>query len=114
MIAIGIGLHNLGEGLAIGAAYSIGAASLGTFLVIGFILQNLTEGLGIIAPILRYKPSLGMLTLLGLIGGVPAIIGAWTGGLIYWVQLASKMRWTILTGVFFGMLLLYITGLMIK
>ena len=58
MIAIGIGLHNLGEGLAIGASYSVGAAALGTFLVIGFIIQNITEGLGIIAPIVKDKPSL--------------------------------------------------------
>ena len=50
MIALGIGLHNLGEGLAIGAAYSVGAATLGTFLVVGFILQNITEGLGIVTP----------------------------------------------------------------
>ena len=57
MIAIGIGLHNLGEGLAIGAAYSIGAAALGTFLVIGFIIQNITEGLGVVAPIARDRPS---------------------------------------------------------
>ena len=56
MIAIGIGLHNLGEGLAIGAAYSLGVAALGTFLVIGFIIQNITEGLGIIAPILKTGP----------------------------------------------------------
>jgi ZIP family zinc transporter len=53
LIAIGIGLHNLGEGLAIGAAYNVGAISLGTFLVVGFIIQNITEVLGIIAPILR-------------------------------------------------------------
>src|SRR5438046_9452308 len=51
MIAVGIGLHNLGEGLAIGAAYAVGAAALGTFLMVGFIIQNTTEGLGIIVPI---------------------------------------------------------------
>src|SRR5262249_7776942 len=53
MIAIGIGLHNLGEGLAIGAAYSQGSLALGTFLVVGFIIQNITEGLGIIIPVLK-------------------------------------------------------------
>jgi hypothetical protein len=50
VIAIGIGLHNFGEGLAIGAAYAVGAAALGTFLVVGFIIQNITEGLGIVVP----------------------------------------------------------------
>ena len=80
MLAIGIGLHNLGEGLAIGAAYSVGAITLGTFLVVGFIIQNITEGLGIIAPVLRDKPSLDRLVLMGWIGGAPAILGAWIGG----------------------------------
>ncbi len=83
MIALGIGLHNLGEGLAIGAAFSIGAASLGMFLVIGFIVQNITEGLGIVAPIVRERPSLGLLAGLGLLGGAPAIAGTWLGGLLY-------------------------------
>src|SRR5215207_10061490 len=80
MIAIGIGFHNLGEGLAIGAAYNVGEIALGTFLVVGFIIQNITEGLGIIAPVLRDRPSLGRLAIMGLIGGGPAIIGAWIGG----------------------------------
>ena len=80
MIAVGIGFHNLGEGLAIGAAYNVGEIALGTFLVVGFIIQNITEGLGIIAPVLRDRPSLGRLALMGLIGGGPAIIGAWIGG----------------------------------
>src|SRR6185503_14137089 len=77
MIAIGIGFHNLGEGLAIGAAYNVGEIALGTFLVVGFIIQNITEGLGIIAPVLRDRPTIGRLALMGLIGGGPAIIGAW-------------------------------------
>ena len=80
MIAVGIGLHNLGEGLAIGAAYSVGEMRLGAFLVVGFIIQNITEGLGIIAPVLRDKPGIRNLALMGLIGGAPAIIGAWIGG----------------------------------
>jgi zinc transporter ZupT len=80
MIAIGIGLHNLGEGLAIGAAYNVGAITLGAFLVVGFIIQNITEGLGIMAPILRDRPGVGQLALLGLVGGAPAIVGAWIGG----------------------------------
>jgi len=78
MIAVGIGLHNLGEGLAIGAAYTVGAAALGTFLVVGFIIQNITEGLGIIVPILKDKPAIRSLALLAVIGGGPAIVGAWS------------------------------------
>ena len=54
----GIGLHNLGEGLAIGAAFAAGAAGLGTFLVLGFTLHNVTEGIGIAAPMLKAKPTL--------------------------------------------------------
>ncbi|MBA3466421.1 MAG: metal transporter [Gemmatimonadaceae bacterium] len=83
VIAIGIGLHNFGEGLAIGAAYAIGAAALGTFLVVGFIIQNITEGLGIVVPIAKDSPKLPALAKLGLIGGAPAIVGAWLGGLVH-------------------------------
>jgi ZIP family zinc transporter len=83
VIAIGIGLHNLGEGLAIGAAYAVGAAALGTFLVVGFIIQNITEGLGIVVPIAKDSPRLRTLAWLGLIGGAPAIVGAWVGGLVH-------------------------------
>jgi ZIP family zinc transporter len=83
LIATGIGLHNFGEGLAIGAAFALGEAALGTLLVIGFTLHNTTEGLAIIAPIARDRPSIGALARLGLIGGVPTIFGAWLGGLVY-------------------------------
>jgi hypothetical protein len=83
LVAVGIGLHNLGEGLAIGAAYALGEAALGTLLVIGFTLHNTTEGLAIIAPIAKDRPSLGTLVKLGLIGGVPTIAGAVAGGLVY-------------------------------
>ena len=83
VIAIGIGLHNFGEGLAIGAAYAVGAAALGTFLVVGFIIQNITEGLGIVVPIAKDSPPLRKLAWLGLIGGAPAIVGAWVGGLVH-------------------------------
>lgn len=76
MIAIGIGLHNLGEGLAIGSAYAIGSLALGAFLVIGFALHNTTEGLAIVAPLTDSRPSLPRLALLGLIAGAPAILGA--------------------------------------
>ena len=80
LIAVGIGLHNLGEGLVIGAAFNVGAISLGTFLVIGFFIQNITEGLAVIAPILRLRPGIGPLALLDFVGGAPAVVGAWIGG----------------------------------
>ena len=83
LIAAGIGLHNFGEGLAIGAAFALGEAALGTLLVIGFTLHNTTEGLAIIAPIAKERPSVGALVKLGLIGGLPTIAGAWIGGLLY-------------------------------
>lgn len=142
MIAIGIGLHNLGEGLAIGAAYNVGEIALGAFLVVGFIIQNITEGLGIIAPILRDRPRTTQLALMGLIGGGPAVIGAWIGGFAPSPMLAvlflaigtgaifevvyevaklirkdiarESMPMTVFSGVLIGMLLLWVTGLFIK
>jgi ZIP family zinc transporter len=80
MIAVGIGLHNLGEGLAIGSAYAVGALALGAFLVIGFAIHNTTEGLAIVAPLAAAeRPSLPRLAALGLIAGGPAILGAFIG-----------------------------------
>lgn len=79
LVAVGIGLHNLGEGVAIGAAYSTGALALGAFLVVGFALHNTTEGLAIVAPVARMAPSLGRLALLGLVAGAPAVLGTWIG-----------------------------------
>ncbi len=143
VIAIGIGLHNLGEGLAIGAAYAVGAAALGTFLVVGFIIQNITEGLGIVVPLAKDRPTLRSLALLGLIGGAPAIVGAWVGGLInapplsvlflaigagavlqvayaigremVWKEGPARARPLMaFSGVLAGMLVLYVTGVVIK
>jgi len=82
-IALGIGLHNLGEGLAIGAAFAAGAAGLGTFLVMGFTLHNITEGIGIAAPLLKTRPSLWRFAALALLAGGPAVIGMWIGSLAY-------------------------------
>lgn len=82
MIAVGIGLHNLGEGLAIGGAMVAGEVALSTFLIIGFTLHNTTEGLAIVAPVARQKPKIAYLALLGFIAGAPAIAGAWIGGFI--------------------------------
>jgi ZIP family zinc transporter len=85
LIAVGIGLHNFGEGLAIGSAFALGEAALGTLLIIGFTLHNTTEGLAIIAPLARESRPVPLIDLvkLGLIGGVPTIAGAWLGGFIY-------------------------------
>jgi len=83
LIAIGIGLHNFGEGLAIGAAFALGEAALGTLLIVGFTLHNTTEGLAIVAPLARERPSLAQLVRLGAIGGLPTIAGAWAGGIVY-------------------------------
>ena len=83
MVATGIGLHNLGEGLAIGAAFALGEATLGTVLIVGFMLHNTTEGLAIVAPLAREPVRVGRLLRLGLLGGAPTIVGAWVGGLIY-------------------------------
>jgi zinc transporter, ZIP family len=83
-IALGIGLHNLGEGLAIGAAFALGEAALGTFLILGFTLHNITEGVGIAAPILRERrPTFAHFAALALLGGGPAILGTWIGGFAY-------------------------------
>jgi zinc transporter ZupT len=83
LLAIGIGLHNLAEGLAIGAAYAAGEAALGAFLVVGFTLHNITEGIGIAAPVAEDRPKLTTFLWLALIAGAPAIAGAWIGGFIY-------------------------------
>ncbi len=142
-IAVGIGLHNLGEGLAIGAAYAIGELALGSFLVIGFIIQNITEGLGIVAPLARDRPSLKSLLVMGLIAGVPAIVGCWIGGFTYsrplsvlflaigagavfqvaWelakmiqpkLETTANAPFVAFAGVIAGMVSLYITGLLVK
>ena len=100
LIALGIGLHNLGEGLAIGAAYAQGAVALGAFLVIGFMVHNTTEGLGIVAPVAQDQPTIRALALAGLLAGGPTILGAWLGGLAY-----SPMLATVALGVGAGAIL---------
>jgi zinc transporter ZupT len=141
LVAVGIGLHNLGEGLAIGAAYSLGEAALGAFLIIGFMLHNTTEGLGIVAPIAKDKPTIRSLVGLGLLAGAPTILGAWMGGMAYspifatlflslgagaiaqvvlvlWKVLGQGAGGPVLNplnagGVLAGMLVMYGTGLLV-
>lgn len=141
LIAVGIGLHNLGEGLAIGAAYALGEVALGAFLVLGFTLHNVTEGPAIVSPLARSRAALKHLALLGLIGGGPTIIGAWIGGfafspvtgallfalgagamlqVIYAVGLevsketaARHMKGTLAVGFFLGVAVMWGTGLLV-
>jgi zinc transporter ZupT len=93
LVALGIGLHNLGEGLAIGSSYASGALALGAFLVIGFALHNTTEGLAIVAPLARGddRPGLGRLLGLGLLAGGPAILGTWIGASAFNPSLAALL-----------------------
>lgn len=83
MISIGIGLHNFGEGLAIGAAVGLGSIAFSTFLIVGFAIHNTTEGLAIASPMSREKKVIGKLAAMGMIAGAPAIFGAWIGGFVY-------------------------------
>ncbi len=82
LVSVGIGLHNLGEGLAIGSSFALGELQLGTFLIVGFMVHNVTEGLGIAVPASRDRPGLAQLAALALVAGAPAIPGAWIGGYV--------------------------------
>ena len=141
LIALGIGLHNLGEGLAIGSAYAGGALALGAFLVVGFAIHNTTEGLAIVAPMAGERPRLRILLLLGLLAGAPAILGAWIGAAAFNSSLVALLLgvgagaiiqvvvqiWPSIRGadgrsltpanvggIVAGVALLYITGLLIS
>jgi zinc transporter, ZIP family len=80
LVAIGIGVHNLGEGLAIGASFALGELQLGTFLIVGFMIHNVTEGLGIAAPVAKTRVTVLALAGLALVAGAPTVLGAWLGG----------------------------------
>lgn len=88
-VAAGIGLHNLGEGLAVGAAYRLGEIALGAFLVIGFAVHNTTEGLGIVSLLGDRRTALKHLLALGAVAGVPTIAGAWIGAFVFSPLLAA-------------------------
>jgi ZIP family zinc transporter len=96
MVAIGIGLHNMGEGLAIGSAYAIGELALGAALVVGFAIHNTTEGFAIVAPLVRdqERPKITRLGLLGLIAGGPAIVGAVIGASVTNAELSAFLLGT--------------------
>lgn len=140
LIAAGIGLHNLGEGLAVGAALAAGEIALGTFLVLGFALHNTTEGLAIVAPMggEAQRPSLWHFAGLGAVAGAPTIAGAIAGGFAFnpaWAALAfgiaagaiAQVIYTIIRGTsrdggmtsgygalgfLAGLLFMYATGLL--
>jgi ZIP family zinc transporter len=82
-IALGIGFHNLGEGLVIGAAFATGEAALASFLVVGFALHNVTEGVGIAAPLVEARPRLDIFAALAALAGLPAVLGTWAGAFAF-------------------------------
>jgi zinc transporter ZupT len=117
LIALSIGLHNFGEGLAVGAAFALGEAALGSFLVIGFILHNITEGIGIAAPLISNRqgevnqaPSLLAFGGLALLAGFPAVLGTWIGGFAF-----SPLLGTLFLGIGMGAIwqvIVEVTGLL--
>ena len=141
MISIGIGLHNFGEGLAIGAALGMGSIAFSTFLIVGFALHNTTEGIAIAAPMSRGKLMIGKLAAMGIIAGSPAIFGAWIGGFVYspftsviflaigagaifqvivvimkWIQEESNQSLStiaVVSGIAVGMLVMYLTSILV-
>ncbi len=82
-MAIGIGVHNLGEGLAVGTSIATGEIALGSFLIVGFILHNVTEGVGIGAPMAQDDAGFPRLLFLTIVAGAPAIAGTWLGGFMF-------------------------------
>ena len=140
MIAIGIGLHNLGEGLAIGAAIGLGQVALSTFLIVGFAIHNTTEGIAIASPLAKSKSPILKIISLGLIAGAPAILGTWIGGFFYspftamvflsigagaifqvilvilkWLYQSEQklVQGTIVSGIGVGMFIMYLTSILI-
>lgn len=96
-VAAGIGLHNLGEGLAVGSAYRLGEIALGVFLVMGFAIHNVTEGIGIVSVLGKRRTAMTHLAALSLIAGAPTILGTWTGAYLF-----SPLLATVFLGVAAG------------
>ncbi len=111
-IALGIGLHNFGEGLAVGAALASGAASLAAYLVIGFTIHNVTEGIGIAAPMTKEKPKLVHFAGLAALAGLPAVAGTIIG-----TQAISPLWIAVCFGIGAGAILqviIEVAGLMLR
>lgn len=107
MIALGIGLHNLGEGLAIGSAYSVGEIALGAFLVVGFTIHNVTEGLGIVVPVSKDRFPFWHLLAMGALAGIPTVVGTWIGGFSY-LPISSTLFFAVGAGAIFQVV--YVIG----
>lgn len=136
-ISFGVGLHNFGEGLAIGTAYAAGALSLTTLLVLGFFLHNSMEGLGITAPIASIRTRWREPVMLGFLAGFPTVLGSMVGSvaasdalsalffaaaagalLFVIVELlrltaAPKPTVSVYAGIALGVLVMYATGLLV-
>jgi ZIP family zinc transporter len=119
MIAVGMGLHNLGEGLAIGASYAAGEWALSMLLIAGFGLHNGTEGFGVVGAAGKTPISWRDVILLGLIAGAPTSLGTLLSGLLYVVLSLTAMSYTatrriqMATGVFVGISLMFITAMVL-
>jgi len=108
MIAVGIGLHNFSEGLAIGQSYASGAVALAVVLIVGFGAHNATEGFGIAGPLtgITEKTQISFLVKMGIIGGSPTFIGTLVGSI--WVSQLTYIMFLSLAGG----ALIYVTLLM--
>lgn len=109
LIAIGIGLHNLGEGLAVGVSYSVGNVTLATVLIFGFAIHNITEGVAITSPISKLQFPISLLIALGLIAGFPTIIGSLIG-LYFYSNALSVLFFSIASGSLLYVIVIIITS----